>query len=246
MPFDAMQYKLKNARQKKRLQKKDFDKQVIQLIKRRERLWEEQYNLPWIPLEVPYQRGWKRVFVLREDIKRSASADFYRNLLKHINTVQYSAEKVFKTRKRRRRRKPIDDTKQFLHEFPEWQWNNERYCNLTEPEKAHFHLYEKWDKRKKNPQMFYRFNEPWRYVLKVMPHMITHVKMLDEQLAQDIRLLDNYITNHNIEARIYKLTGGAYKYWKWADFDKCHYIESKKEALLQIKEAIENKRQEKF
>lgn len=246
MPFSVLQYKLKTVRQKKRLQKKDFDKQVIQIIKKRDQYWQQKQNLPWIPLEVPYQSGWKRHFVLREDIKRSATADFYQELLKNINTIQYHVDKSFKAKRKRKHRKTSVDRKQFLREFPEWQWNNDRYHSLNELEKVHFHLYEKWDKNGKTRKMVYRFNEPWRYVLKVVPHIITHVKMLDSQLEQDIQLLDNHIQRHDIEAKIYKLTGGAYHYWKWADFDKPSYIESKKEALLQIREAIEIKREENF
>jgi len=246
LPFDAMQYKLKTARQKKRLQKKDFDKQVIQIIKKRKQYWQQRQDLPWVPLEIPYQRGWKRHFVLREDVKRSAMADFYQGLLNNINIFQYSTNKSFKVKRKRKQRKTSVDRKQFLREFPEWQWNNDRYHSLNELEKTHFHLYEKWDNKGRTVKMVYRFNEPWRYVLKIVPNMITHAKMLDSQLEQDLQRLNNFITQHQIEARIYKLRGGAYHYWKWADFDKQRYIESKKEALLQIKEAIENKRQEKI
>jgi len=246
LPFDAMPYKLKMARQKKRLQKKDFDKQVIQIIKKREQYWQQRCDLPWIPLAVPYQRGWKRHFVLRADIKRSTLADFYEGLLKQINTVQHSADRSFKTRKRRRRRRAKEEQKQLLHEFPEWQWDNERYQRLSPIEKTHFHRYEKWDNNRKNVQLFYRFNEPWRYVLKIVPHLVTHVKMVDEELEGQIQLLDNYIRNHHLEPKIAKLKGGAYLYWKWADVDKPRYVEAKKQALLQIKDAIAIKRQEKF
>lgn len=246
LPLDALPYKLKTARQKKRLQKEDSDKQLIQIIKKRAQYWKEKQNLPWIPLEIPYQRGWKRHFVLREDVKRSPMADFYESLLKRINTVQHSADRSFKTRRRRRRRKAKEEKKQILQEFPEWQWEQERYHGLTALEKAHFHLYEKWDKQRKNIQLYYRFNEPWRYVLKIVPHMITHVKMVDEILESKIQRLDNYICNYHLEPRIAKLKGGAYHYWKWESLDKPLYVESKKDALLQIKEAIIIKRQEKF
>lgn len=246
LPFDVMQYKLKTARQKKRLQKKDFDKQVIQIIKKREQYWQQRCDLPWVPLEEPYQRGWKRHFVLREDIQRSAMGHFYQQFLKNINTFQFSPDKSFKAKRKRKQRKTTVDRKQFLREFPEWQWNSDKYHSLNELEKTQFHLYEKWDDKSKTVKMVYRFNEPWRYVLKIVPNLITHVKLLDSQLEQDIQRLDNFITQHQIEARIYKLTGGAYHYLEWADIDKPRYIESKKEALLQIKEAIEVKRQEQF
>jgi len=241
LPFDVMRYKLKTARQKKRLQKKDLDKQVIQIIRKRDSLRKQRWELPWIPVEIPYQKGWKRLFILREDIKRSAMADFYEALLKNINTIQYAPDKSFKAKRKRKRRKTSEDQKQFLREFPIWQWNDDKHHSLNELEKAHFYLYEKWDNNGKTMQMLYRFNEPWRYVLKVVPHIITHVKMLDEQLERDIQLLDNYIRNHNLEAKISKLIGGAYHYWKWESFDKARYIESKKEALLQIKEAMTTK-----
>lgn len=246
LPFDVMQYKLKTARQKKRLQKKDFDKQVIQIIKKRDQYWKQRSDLPWVPLEEPYQSGWERHFVLREDIKRSAMADFYQELLKNINTIQFNPDKSFKVKRKRKQGKATVERKQFLREFPEWQWNNDKYHSLSDLEKAHFHLYEKWDNKSRILKMVYRFNEPWRYVLKVVPNMVTHTKLLNSQLEQDIQRLDNFIIQHQIEARIYKLTGGAYHYWKWSDMDKPRYLDSKKQVLLQIKEAIEEKRQEKF
>ena len=72
-------YIKKSARRKKRLVKKDVDKQLIRLDKLRHSLTDQIRNLPPIILEKPYQRGWKRLFVLRDDIKRSDKADFIRH-----------------------------------------------------------------------------------------------------------------------------------------------------------------------
>jgi len=246
-PFDISQYKLKTARQKKRLQKKDLDKQVIQLFRKRERLFKQELALPWIPLETPYQKGWKRIFVLREDLKRAPTADFYEELLKNINTVQHSQDKLFKARKKRKYRKSYVEQKQLLREFQLWQWHGNKYHSLTEMAKAHFSLYEKWDEQNKTAEMVYRFNEPWRYVLKVVPHMITEVKMVDEQLQSDIRLLNNFIEKHNLDAHMYKLTGGAYKYWKsFVYTDKPRHIDLKKQALLEMNSAIAFNREQQF
>lgn len=55
--------RIKSARQKRRLVKTDRDKQLIKLDKRRRELWQQQSLLPMVPLENPYQRGWKRLFV---------------------------------------------------------------------------------------------------------------------------------------------------------------------------------------
>ena len=66
--------RIKSARRKKRLVKLDFDKRLIRLSKTREELQEQKRNLPIVPLEHPCQRGWKRFFVLRDDMKRGPLA----------------------------------------------------------------------------------------------------------------------------------------------------------------------------
>ncbi|RQO67774.1 hypothetical protein DBR43_25005 [Pedobacter sp. KBW06] len=224
--FDVLQYRLKSARRKKRLQKKDFDKQLIQIIKKERILWQERRDLPMVPLENPYQKGWKRYFVVRDDIKRSPSAGFFSTLLEKINTVQYHPDKSFKIKKRRRgsrkRSKGPEVRRQFLQEFSEWHWNHHS-LKLTELEKAHFHLYEKTSKDGKSKCLVYRFNEPWRYVLQVKPHIITEVKMVDGLLEQEIQLLDNYITNHYLKRRMNKLTGRGYCPYGWGEEVKPRY-----------------------
>ena len=77
MDLHEMPYRLKSARQKRRLVKKDRDKQLIQLDKHQNLLWKQKRELPMIPLEHPYQKGWKRFFVLRKDVQQSAKAVFY-------------------------------------------------------------------------------------------------------------------------------------------------------------------------
>lgn len=171
-----------------------------------------------VPLEHPYQKGWKRHFVVREDIKKSPSAAFYSSLLEKINTVQYHPDKSFKVKKRvkglRKRGKTWVERKQFLQEFSEWQWSHHR-STLTELEKSHFHLYEKTSKDGKTKCFVYRFNEPWRYILQVKPRIITKVKLMDTLLEQEIQLLDNRIENYHLQPGISKLTGGVYKYKSW-------------------------------
>lgn len=248
--FDVLQYRLKSARRKKRLQKKDFDKQLIQIIKKEKLLWQKRRELPMIPLENPYQKGWKRYFVVREDIKRSPSAGFFTTLLEKINTVQHHPDKSFKIKKRRRgsrkRSKGAEVRRQFLQEFLEWDWNHHS-LKLTEPEKAHFHLYEKTSKDRKSKCFVYRFNEPWRYVLQVKPHMITEVKMVDSLLEQEIQLLDNYITNHYLKRRMNKITGRGYSIYGWGQEVKPRYrIPKRNRTLSAFLEQCANDEQQQY
>lgn len=246
LSFSNLPYKLKSARRKKRLQKKDFDKQLIQIIRKRELQWQQKLALPMVPLENPYQKGWKRHFVLRDDILRSPSAAFYVQLLEKINTVQYHPEKSFKLKKKRKRRKIPLERRQFLQDFTEWQWQH-RSLKLTEEDKAHFHLYEQTSKNGKEKLLRYRFNEPWRYVLQVKPHFITEVKMLDQALEQEIQLLNNRIDHQHLQPRINKLTGGAYRYQPWRENCNRSYRNLLyKEALASFLEECELKKQEQY
>ncbi|MBC8032998.1 MAG: hypothetical protein H7Y03_02550 [Chitinophagaceae bacterium] len=120
-------YRLRTARQKKRLVKKDFDKQLIKLSRKQGELWKQRRNLPMIPLEHPYQKGWKRLFVLREDIQNLPNADFYQALLDKINTVKYHHDKSFKIKKRRKRRYGQKNIGQTLTEISDYDWYRNWY-----------------------------------------------------------------------------------------------------------------------
>lgn len=116
--------RIRSARQKQRLVKTDRDKQLIRLSKRRSELWIQRRELPMVPLEKPYQRGWKRYFVLRADIAFSVRAEFYTTLLAKINTVEYHHDKTFKRKKRRKGRYGYEIKKQSLRELTPYLWES--------------------------------------------------------------------------------------------------------------------------
>ncbi|MDZ7900020.1 MAG: hypothetical protein U5N85_18600 [Arcicella sp.] len=79
------------------------NKQLIRLYREDRSLRKQKYELPMIDLVPPIQRGWKRYFIVREDVRRSKMGVFYENLLQKINTVQHSADKTFKVKKETKR-----------------------------------------------------------------------------------------------------------------------------------------------
>lgn len=164
-----------------------------------------------IPLEQPYQQGWKRFFVLREDVARSRMAGFYQSLLQKINTVAYSHNRDFKKKKRKHGKRIRVAREHKLREITEWEWR----CNklkLDEKEKMHFHPVVQV--HKKGVFIVYVFNDPWRYRLKIAPHMITHVKKLDEKLMADRQVLDNAIVRRNVRHAINRLVYGKTYRWR--------------------------------
>jgi len=198
---------VKSVRRKKRLVKTDRDKQLIQLYKRRRELWDQWGLLPLVQLEHPYQSGWKRFFVVRDDVKRSEQFEFYQTLLGKINTTEYHHDKSFKRKKRRKSRYVYTVKEQKLKEFDQFNWYRNK-MELTDKEKACFTRVERYNVKTRQLHVSYVFTERWRYVLKVVPNIITHKRLLDTILEAEIAAIDNYINSFNLKPRIELLTRG--------------------------------------
>ncbi|QEC44751.1 hypothetical protein [Pseudobacter ginsenosidimutans] len=208
-------YRLRSVRSRKRTAKKAREKQLISLFKEENAFASAIWNLPWVPLQHPYQKGWKRSFVLRPDIKKSHQQAFFETLLKKINTTEYSPDKSFTKKKRSKGRKYRQAIEQQLREFWEHEWNDTS-CKLTEAEKQLFYKKEYWHQSGK-PYYKYVFSEPWRYVLRIRPHMITHKKMIDEELLSRRKQIENHITTHHLRHKIERLVWGKVKYRRYWD-----------------------------
>lgn len=204
---------IKSARQKRRLVKTDRDKQLIQLYKRRGALWQQRAQLPPVALDEPYQSGWMRFFVLRDDIRRSPMAEFYEALLAKINTVEYHHDKSFRRKKRRKGRYIYKVKEQKLREYDLYDWNHPK-LHLTAREKVCFTRVESYSIKAHSLQVRYVFTEPWRYVLKIAPYIITHKKALDVDIERELAYMDGYIDGNYLEPRIYRLTRGRRYRWK--------------------------------
>lgn len=210
---DILSYRLRTARQKKRMQYKDFDKHLIQLYKEERALYVQRRNLGWEPLIPPVQKGWKRFFVLRDDVARSKQSEFFQGILKKINTYDWSHRKDFKIKKRRFGRKQYVVKEQKLLQPGEWQFAK---LAFTEGEKQMFHEEFSYDKWGGQLVKRYVFNEPWRFVLKVKPNMITKVRIKDVVLESRIEGIRNYLQRNDYRKRQTKLLYGSsrWRYWK--------------------------------
>jgi len=225
--------RIKSARRKVRLQKLDKEKQLIGLDKEIRTLSKLEDELPLIPLEIPYQKGWKRFFVLREDVAVSKYATFFNELLIKINTTQHCNNKAFtkRKRKRKRRKKVIVEIVQNLRSFLDWEWNSSK-CKLTEKEKEFFKPLKRWCNTRKCFYTEYVFTEPWRFVLKIKQHFITHYKMHDNVLKQQMAEIDNHIENHYLRHQIYKLTNGRKDHYRCWNRNKLKYLHPFKNKAL--------------
>ncbi len=209
---DILCYRLRTARQKKRMQYKDFDKQLIQLWKEQRGLWARKNNLGWEPLLPPVQKGWKRCFVLRDDVARSKQAEFFEAILKKINTSAWSYRKDFRIRKRKYGRKIYVIKGQQL--LKPYSYELKRFA-FSDSEMQCFH--EVWEHDwKKQPVKRYVFNEPWRFVLRVSPNIIDKIKIKDVDIEKRLEEISNYLEWNKYDARQAKILGDSYK-WRYRE-----------------------------
>jgi hypothetical protein len=218
--------RFKTKRRRKRLAIKGRDKQLIHLYKELKDVVRQQRNLGYRDLDPPVQRGWKRSFVLRPDVAASPHAAFFTALLEKANTTTFSHRKDFKIKRRRHGKKVYVDKPQRLRSFYNYEFVKLKLMNKEKP-----YFKEDWEYNLWNGELqrVYLFTEPWRFVLKVQPNMITKVPIIDPQLRSREKELDNYFERNKLYPRLFKLTRGKHP-WRWDSFtEKAKYA-----ALLEI------------
>lgn len=214
MEKDNLLYsRIRTLRSRKRIIKKDVEKQVRKKYKRHREVWKLRRNIPLIPLERPYQKGFVRFFVVRDDVKRSKDGDFFENLLKKINTEMYSDTRKFLKKKRKFGRRIYVEKEQKTANVLPWEWNNPKF-GLTERERQYFVKREYYAHNKRLIKEYYEFIEPWRFVLRVKPNIITHYKPLDEDLEREYNALDSHLNQHKVIGIIQKNIYGKPDKWK--------------------------------
>lgn len=231
---EILSYRLRSARQKNRMRYEDFDKQLLHLGRKRTELYRQKRNLGWQPLQPPVQRGFKRTFVLRADVAESNLASFYQGILDKINTVQYSSRKDFTVKSRKHGRKIRVERPQYLRKLYASDFG--RY-QFSETEQQCFR--ETWEMDKnQNLIKYFVFEGSWRFVLKIIPNMITQERIKDALLETEIAEIDNYLERSFYQNKLDKLLdGNCYKSWKYQDDIRQHHP-FKNKSQSQIKDMI--------
>jgi len=219
---------LPEKRWKVRRARKGRDKQLLRLDRERQKIRKDIWNLGYEDLIPPVQRGWKRTFVLREDVMRDKRSEFYQNILNKINTVQYSYRKDFKVKKRRFRKRCYVIREQKLEEMTEFYFKKKQF---TEEEQALFYQKEEYDCYSKKMVTKYVFTESWRFVLRVQANIITKVRRRDWELERREKEIGDYFEKNDLQRRLNKLYG----YRSWRYWDKRLYPKLKYEDPLKNK-----------
>ncbi|MBD3904283.1 hypothetical protein NAL32_05940 [Chryseobacterium sp. Ch-15] len=207
-------YRLRSLRSRKRIVKKDVEKQIRKKYKRSKELWELRRKISLISLKMPYQKGFVRFFVVRDDVKRSKDGDFFEGILNKINTKMYSPTRKFLKKKRKFGRRIYVVREQKLVQLSTYQWNDPK-LKLTAREKQYFLKKEKYNPFRKRYNVYYEFIEPWRFVLCVKPNIITHYKPLNSDLEKEIDELDSYLNQYKVQGIVHKTIYGRSNSWNY-------------------------------
>lgn len=218
-------HRLRSLKSRKRISRKDVEKQIRKKYKRSRELWETRRKIPLVPLEKPYQKGFVRFFVVRDDVKRTKDGKFFEEILTKINTYMYSETRKFLKKKRKFGRKIYVPRDQKLGRLLPYQWNDPK-LGLTIREKQYFLKREEYNPFRKRYNVYYEFIEPWRFTLQVKPYMITHYKPLNSELEKEYAELESYLNQGKIKGIIQTTING--KSYSWKGEYKTHLIESRK------------------
>jgi len=203
---------LRSLRSRKRMSKKDVEKQIRKKYKRSRELWELRRNIPLVPLEKPYQKGFVRFFAVTEEVMRTSDRVFFEEILKKINSHMYSESRKFLKKKRKFGRRIYVQRNQKLKPLTSYEWDNPR-LGLTERERQYFLKREEYCPTRKMYRIYYDFIEPWRFTLRTRPNMITHFKPLNQELEKEYAELESYLEQYKVQGIIHKTIYGKSNSW---------------------------------
>ncbi|WDF54353.1 hypothetical protein [Mucilaginibacter sp. KACC 22063] len=216
-------YRLKSARRKKQLQKKNLDKQLLHTERELKRLQDIKSNQPLVPLDKPYQKGWVRKFVLRPEIQKSEKAEFYQEILDKINSSQRHYDQSFKQPKRNKHRHRYHYTS--LPELRtisrhDWIYNK---LELSEEQRDCFRRVEFWDEQWYRWDYKYAFAKPELFEIAVLPYMVDKIKLGDAILEQEIDHLNYVLYESRLMYRFSKIKGRCFRY-RWDEYENPKYL----------------------
>lgn len=182
-----------------------MDTKLIKQYGEEKELHRQKSNLGWIELRPPVQKGWKRYYVLREDVAASKSAEIFEGILKKINTYDWSYRKDFRVRDRKKGKKIYAVKPQKLLEPNEWRFQK---LGFTEGEKQYFDPEFRPIHGITDMYLCYVFREPWRFVLRTRPNLIDKIRIKDGELESKISKMREYMVRNHYRPMQIKILHG--------------------------------------
>jgi hypothetical protein len=183
----------------KEKQEKDLKKLYRELDKLRSAI----YRMEKVELPEPRFGGFKRFYVLRDDVARRKDAKDIQGILDKINSSVTSKTKDFS------RCDTLDKSGKTSQSTK--KLSVKEHAQLSPHQQTFFFKY--WSGKQRCYKL--EFLYPWMLVFKIKRFYITHVPLLSPDMESRIQEIQNKITKNNWWPRIYKMMGWRMYSWDY-------------------------------
>jgi hypothetical protein len=190
-------------RENKEITIKNNKKEYIKLHKRLNELYQIRRNLGYEKLKIPEFTGWKKYFILRNDIKNSDKNIQLERILKVINDEVFCKRKDFKIYNRKEKKYEIFEPKLQYLEISKFE-KFIKEGKLSEEDRKYFQKVKRiigWYFKREIE--VYEFIYQWMFITIKKKHFITEKKILDEILEKEINYIFNKLFNRDMLAYKY-------------------------------------------
>ena len=185
------------------------EKRIRSLIERNRELSRCRSHPALRKLNEPFQKGWKRLYVLSERACHRTDRQKLEAILPFLNSIRYCQRPDFKRRGRRSRR--LVEIHQPLRVFPAYDWYRKRLP-------ADWLKYFCFVRRHRQTGVdSYEFALPWLFDLHVEERWITHVRVVDPTVMSELARLDDHMSQHHVWGRYARLRGRKWRRWSKGD-----------------------------
>jgi hypothetical protein len=175
----------------------------------------------WVDVE-PYQRGWIRYYVLRDDAKKRNDAREMQQVLDRINTMEFcNNEKFLRRNWKTHKWEPMPQKPKYL--------TQQQYDELSEKHKSFFMKREWVDTinlrgfKQKCVVIGYVFRDDFYLVFRKEPNMVTQHWIPNQEIESLYGELDTHMNNNNLWTKLNKAMHWRNGYRDWNEKEKPKY-----------------------
>jgi hypothetical protein len=189
--------------------KKHKDKSILAYVRELEKLRRLTWYAPVVKLDKPYQNGWTKYFILRDDYTRRTDAHVFHAILKKIGTEAFCRKLTFADRQG----KPYGPHLRIIGKN-EWEM-----LGWGEQFRKHFtygihNQKEIWGWTKKGIEG-YKMTRPFFFVEAIKPHFVTHVRTIIPDVESRIAYINRHFDQEQLWRRYHKLKGARRHSYDW-------------------------------
>jgi hypothetical protein len=187
------------------------DKQVIAAVREYHALTQRRYTIT--RLHQPYQRGWRRHYVLGERALHHPDRTMLESILEVIGSTKLHHSRTFQHRRGRSRK--LCEIEQPLRPIPVHEWQHKRFPDAW----FRFFRYQLLLEWNGHWQPYWVFDQPSLYRLKVVRNWIEFIRQIDPAIESRLSELERWLECHRGWQRYGWLKGHRQSY-RWCNCEK--------------------------